>query len=155
MNDTHLFDTTRFGTVGYTDADIVAFNDGLVGFPDHRRFLLLCHKPDSPFRWLQSLDEPQLAFLVTDPANWVPGYAPQVDEKHVEPLGLGTDTPRLVFVTVTIPPGQPDDMTINLAGPIVIDLERRVAIQLVLQDETYTTKHRVFPQANRVSAVAA
>jgi flagellar assembly factor FliW len=155
MNDTLLFDTTRFGTVGYTDADIVAFEAGLVGFPEHKRFLLLCHKPDSPFRWLQSLDEPQLAFLITDPGNWVENYAPQIADDEVGPLGLAETTPRLVYVTVTIPSGQPEEMTLNLAGPIIVDLERRLAIQLVLQDETYTTKHRVFPQANRVSVVAA
>ncbi|MHB8637524.1 MAG: flagellar assembly protein FliW [Fimbriimonadaceae bacterium] len=155
MNDTLLFDTTRFGTVGYTDADVVLFNDGPVGFPEHRRFLLLCHKPDSPFRWLQSLDEPQLAFLITDPASWVPTYAPTISDADVERLGLIASAPRLVYVTVTIPPGKPEEMTVNLAGPILIDLERRLAIQLVLQDETYTTKHRVFPQANRVSVVAA
>lgn len=155
MNDTQLFDTTRFGTVGYIDEDVVLFSDGLVGFPEHRRFLLLCHKPDSPFRWLQSLDEPQLAFLITDPANWVETYAPTIADDEVERLGLVQSAPRLVFVTVTIPPGQPNEMTLNLVGPIVIDLDRRIAIQLVLQDETYTTKHRVFPQANRVSAVAA
>ncbi len=154
MNETHLFETTRFGTVGYIDSDVVTLADGLVGFPDHKRYLILCHKPDSPFRWLQSLDEPQLAFLITDPANWVPTYAPKVDDAEVERFGLTDSTPRLVYVTVSIPPGQPDEMTINLAGPILIDLERRIAIQLVLQDETYTTKHRVFPQANRVSAVA-
>lgn len=155
MNDTHLFDTTRFGTVGYTDADVVVFNDGLVGFPLHTRYLLLCHKPDSPFRWLQSLDEPQLAFLITDPSNWLPDYAPKMDEQDAAALGIIPEAPRIVYVTVTIPAGQPNEMTINLAGPIIVDLERRTAIQLVLQDETYTTKHRVFPQANRVSAAAA
>jgi len=155
MNETQLFDTTRFGTVGYIDADVVLFEDGLVGFPEHKRFLLLCHKPDSPFRWLQSLDEPQLAFLITDPVNWVQAYAPVVAAEEVGLLGLVESSPRLVYVTVTIPAGQPKEMTLNLAGPIVNDVERRIAIQLVLQDETYTTKHRVFPQANRVSAVAA
>ena len=155
MNDTLLFDTTRFGTVGYTEADVVLFNDGLVGFPEHKRYLLLCHKADSPFRWLQSLEEPQLAFLITDPANWILTYAPVVDEESAAQLGLVESAPRLVFVTVTIPAGKPDEMTFNLAGPIVIDLESRNGMQLVLQDETYTTKHRVFPQANRVSAVAA
>ena len=155
MNDTQLFDTTRFGTIGYTDADVVLFEDGLVGFPEHTRFLLLCHKAESPFRWLQSLDEPQLAFLITDPANWVATYAPCVADEELGRLGFVQSAPRLVYVTVTIPAGQPNEMTLNLAGPIVIDLERQIAVQLVLQDETYTTKHRVFPQANRVSAVAA
>jgi flagellar assembly factor FliW len=155
MNDTTLFDTTRFGTVGYLDADVVLFEDGLVGFPEHKRFLLLCHKPDSPFRWLQSLEEPQLAFLITDPVNWIENYAPRLDDEEVGRLGLIETAPRLVFVTVTIPAGQPEEMTLNLAGPVVIDLERRIGFQLVLQDETYTTKYRVFPQADRVSAVAA
>ncbi len=154
MDETLLIDTTRFGTVGYTDDDIVLFQEGLVGFPSHTRFLLLIHKPDSPFRWLQSIDEPQVAFLITDPENWTKSYRPQISDAEATRLKITEETPRLLFVTVTIPRGNPSEMTMNLAGPIIVNLEQRLATQLVLQDETYTTKHRVIPQADRVGAAA-
>ena len=154
MDETLLLDTTRFGTVGYTNEDVVVFEDGLIGFPEHRHFLLLSHKPESPFRWLQNIEEPQVAFLLADPSEWVPTYNPIMSDSQAESLHMTDTTPRLLYVTVTIPPGSPAQMTVNLMGPIVINLSERLATQLVLQDETYTTKHRVFPQADRVGDAA-
>jgi flagellar assembly factor FliW len=153
--DTILLETTRFGTVDYTDADIITFPQGLVGFRDHRKFLVLAHKPGSPFRWLQSIDEPQLAFLIGDPETWLDDYLPRASEAEARTIGLEADTPRLLFVTITIPHGQPEAMTLNLCGPLVVNALTRQAMQIVLADETYTTKHRVTQKTDRVGAAAA
>lgn len=153
--ETHLFETTRFGSVGYTDGDVVTFQYGLIGFAEYRRYLLLAHKPGSAFRWLQSLDDPQLAFLVTDPDAWVGDYRPSVTVEDAAVIGLTENTPRILLVTVTIPAGEPDAMTLNLAGPLVINAESQRAMQLVMHDETYTAKHRVFPPGSRADVCAA
>ena len=145
--------TTRFGTIHYGEEDVVTFIDGLIGFPDLRRFVLLSHKPESPFRWLQSLEEAKIAFLVCDPAGFVQNYEPSISESTAQELGLMAETPRFMFTTANIPHGQPEEMTLNLAGPIVINAESRQAKQLVIEDEAYTIKHRVFqPAESRVAA---
>jgi len=142
---------SRFGNIDYQDHDIITFEEGLVGFPTITRFVILCPREDKPFRWLQSIDEPELAFLVTDPAAYVPEYAPAVSTTTARSLSLEPQTPRLLFTTVNIPRGKPDEMSINLAGPLVINAIERKGKQIVLEDGAYTTKYRVFQTADRVS----
>jgi flagellar assembly factor FliW len=146
---------TRFGDIEFLDEDIVHLPEGLIGFPGSKRYLILSVKPNSPFRWLQSIDEPALAFLCTDPAHYVPYYAPTLSERHARDLQMNADTPRMVLCTAAIPKGKPEDMTLNLAGPIVVNAEARVARQIVLEDGAYTVKHRVFPQTDSVNQPVA
>src|SRR6185295_7181281 len=63
------FRTARFGEIEFAEDVIITFPDGVLGFPGDRRYLLLEHDAEgSPFKWLQSLDNPDLAFIVVDPA---------------------------------------------------------------------------------------
>jgi flagellar assembly factor FliW len=147
QNTTMNIEGTRFGTIEFTEEDVVLFPEGLVGFSRLHRHVLVNPKPNSPFRYLQSLEEPGLAFLVTDPTVYMPDYDPKVDEGIAKSLELAAETPRLLFTTVSIPHGHPEDMTVNLAAPIVINLLTRKAKQIVLDDQAYTIKHRVFQPA--------
>jgi len=146
---------TRFGDIEYSADDIITFPDGIIGFPDLHTYLLLNHKPNTPFRWLQSLEEAGLAFLVAFPELLVPTYSPEIDDRTAKELELADDTPRLLLATVTIPPGKPNDMTTNLLGPIIINGSTMVGKQVVLQDDAYTVRHRVFPTAEKVAEHAA
>ena len=145
-----LIHKTRFGDVEYTPEDVISFDTGIIGFPDYHEFLLITHKSNTPFRWLQSIDEPAMAFLVAMPEYFVPTYAPELDSAIAAEMGLEEQTPRITLTTVSIPKGKPEEMTINLAGPILINGETMRARQIVLDDEAYTIRHRVY-QANRVS----
>jgi flagellar assembly factor FliW len=145
-------ETARFGVVTYTSGDVVTFENGLVGFPDLSSFVLIAHKDDSPFRWMQSIDHGDVAFLVVDPAQYVQDYAPEIRETEVESVGIREETPRLVYTIVSIPPGKPEEMTINLAGPIVVNLENGRAKQIVIEDDSYPIRHRVFDKKQKDEA---
>ena len=145
-------DTARFGRLTYTNEDLVTFDQGLVGFPSLTSFVLIQHKEDSPFRWMQSVDDGEVAFLVVDPAHCVQDYAPEIPETAVETVGIQEATPRLVYTIVSIPPGKPEEMTINLAGPIVVNLENGRAKQIVLEDACYPIKHKVFQKGSEKAA---
>ncbi|HWD41125.1 MAG TPA: flagellar assembly protein FliW [Fimbriimonas sp.] len=136
---------TRFGTITYEPDDILTFPQGLVGFPEEKQFLLVSTKQASSFRWLQSLKHPELAFLVANPAEFVSGYSPVSEAKIGDVL----------LTTVNIPPGRPKEMTLNLAGPICIDLVSRTGKQIVLDNEAYTTRYRVFATASSESGDVA
>ncbi len=146
---------TRFGAIDYEEGDVLTFAEGLIGFENLVHFLLLSPEPDSPFRWLQSMDEPTVAFLVAHPERFVSGYEPEIDDQIAEELAFEESTPRIVFTTASIPPGQPEQLTLNLAGPILINAVTRCGRQVVLDDAAYTIKHRVFPEANQVSGRVA
>jgi flagellar assembly factor FliW len=146
---------TRFGDIEYSADDIITFIDGVIGFPENTEFLLLNHKPNTPFRWLQSLQEPSLAFLVAFPEAIVPGYAPLVDNSVANELELTEETPQMVLTTVTIPAGKPKEMTTNLLGPMIINGATMRAKQVILTDDAYTVKHRVFATTERVAEKVA
>jgi flagellar assembly factor FliW len=136
---------TRFGEIEYDSEDVIELSGGLIGFPSVRTFVVLQAGEETPFKWLQSLEEPALAFLVVDPAHYLPDYAPIVPSHVVQELALREETARLVFTTANIPAGRPNDMTLNLAGPVLINLDIRRGKQIVLDDDAYSIKHRVFP----------
>ncbi len=134
-------ETTRFGTIEVKEKRIIRFPEGILGFPNQRRFTILEHKPNSPFCWLQSLDDPALAFVMTSPFLIDPDYLKGLGRSFEEILEGIRDGKNAVFVLVTIPPGEVEEMTANLLGPIVIDIPERTGRQLVLANSTYSPRH--------------
>ena len=145
-----ILTNTRFGTIEFSEEDIISFPEGLIGFPTTTRFALITIKEESAFRWLQSADQPALAFLVADPFKFVPDYQVDVPASVRNELNLDNNPEIVVLTTAAIPKGEPQKMTLNLAGPIFINAESRRGYQAVLENDAYTVRHRVFPQADRV-----
>lgn len=147
--------TTRFGEIQYEAEDIIEIVGGMVGIPGMTRFVLAQHKEGSPFRWMQSLDEPSLAFLVVNPGDITADYAPTIGDKDAESLSLTANDPLLVYLVVTIPPGNPEGMTVNLAGPIIINPANNMGRQVIVEDSFYGTKHSVLEQMKTLAQPAA
>src|SRR5205814_5080993 len=77
--------STRFGTLVVDDERVINFPNGLLGFPEHKRFALIQTGEENYFFWLQSVDEPNLAFVVADPGIFFKGYeVPLRDETRQE-----------------------------------------------------------------------
>jgi flagellar assembly factor FliW len=138
--------TTRFGTITIEESDIITFPDGLVGLSHLKRFVLVRHDDNSPFRWLQSVEEPGFAMLVIDPWFFRPDYEVVLSDVDVERLQLSDEAIRWVYVTVSIPPGKPHAMTANLLAPIVINGNARCGRQVILNDERYNTRHPILQE---------
>jgi len=121
----------RFGTFEVPRANVLHFPTGLVGFPQLRRYVVLDHRPGSPFKWLLAIDDPDLAFAVANPGELVADYRPPLE---LAARLLETDPADVaLFVVVTIP-SDPTRMTVNLMAPVVVDLRTRRARQIVLDD---------------------
>ena len=143
-----LIETTRFGKVEIDGSRVITFKDGLLGFPKHRRFALIQTMDDAVFFWIQSLDDPALAFLVCDPLVFVSDYQAQVSADDVTALELRDLSDCQVLVIVNKVDGH---MTANLLGPLVVGAHSLLAKQLVLSDKRYSTRHRLM----RVDTLAA
>lgn len=130
--------TTRFGTVTIADDRVINFPKGLLGFSRQTRFCLLEPGEDSCFFWLQSLDEPSLAFVVTDPSLFVPEYAVPIRPEQMRELSLERLEDAQVFVIVNKVDQQ---MTGNLQGPLVINTLTRTGEQMVMAEKRWTTRH--------------
>jgi flagellar assembly factor FliW len=131
--------------------------DGMPGFVDSKRFVIIQNKENSPFFWYQSLDDPDLAFVITDPNHFVPEYHPDF-RPHLQTISwidLNVMFQEITcYVVVTIPKGAPEKMTGNFLGPLVMDLSSRVAVQLVIPDGTYSLKTRLLSHTSSQEATA-
>lgn len=130
--------TTRFGTVEIAEDRVITFPKGILGFADYRRFCLLEPAEDSAFFWLQSLDDPTLAFVVTDPSFFVPEYSVPVRQDQMGDLGLAKLEDAQVFVIVN---KVDQTLTGNLQGPLVINTVTRSGEQLVLAEKRWQIRH--------------
>lgn len=132
--------TTRFGEIEIEEKKIITMPLGLLGFPENKRFVLFQHKENSPFFWYQSLDDPSLAFVITNPILFKPDY--QVNSEAIlHDMKWSHESDLDLFVIVTIPQGRPQDMTANLIGPILVNLNTREAVQMIIADTAYTHKY--------------
>lgn len=135
-----LIETTRFGQVDIDGSKIITLPDGLLGFPKHRRFALVQTSSDPVFFWLQSVDDPTLAFVVCDPLAFVPDYSVPIRADDVEALGLEDLSDCQVLVIVNKVDGA---LTANLLGPLVVGAHSLIGKQLVLSDKRYGTRHKL------------
>ncbi len=138
--------STRFGELEVPPDRIITFPQGLIGFGDVRRFMLVENPGGGPFRWLQAVDFPDLAFVITDPKIFFPDYTVSVKEEDLRSIGIA-DPAQGVVVVILVVPRDPRGITANLQGPIVINLRDRLARQLVLDVAGYTTRHPIFSPA--------
>lgn len=130
--------TTRFGVIQIAEDRVITFPKGLLGFPSARRYCLLEPGDDACFFWLQSLDDPALAFVVTDPSLFVPDYSFPIRPEQMTELKLARLDDAQVFVIVNKVESQ---LTGNLQGPLVINTLTREGEQMVLAEKRWTTRH--------------
>jgi flagellar assembly factor FliW len=136
------FDTTRFGQINVKSEDIVIFPDGPLGFPDCTRFTFIDEDRAVPFRMLQSLDNPALAFVVVDPLIARGDYHFDVTRDDLKLIKAESTENLLVYCIVTMSRNI-HEVTVNLQGPLVINPAHRLGHQFVLVDTDYTTREKL------------
>jgi flagellar assembly factor FliW len=122
---------------------IITFESGLPGFPDERRFALINDHLEPPFYCLQSVDNPALAFVVTDPTALVPDYRPKNGARTLQELRARGPEDLQALVTLTIPPGRPREITANLMSPLLINPEQGLGKQVVIEKPHYSHQHPI------------
>lgn len=130
--------TTRFGVIEIAEDRVITFPKGLLGFPGQKQYCLLEPGDDACFFWLQSLDEPSLAFVVTDPSLFVQDYSVPIRDEQMKDLGLSSLDDAQVFCIVN---KLDDQLTGNLQGPLIVNTLSRVGEQMVLAEKRWTTRH--------------
>lgn len=135
--------TKRFGEMEFSEDSVVRVIGGLIGLSGYENFIIIRYEDDSPFYWLQCVDEPELALVMVNPLLFKPDYDPPVPMSVTQELDIQAAGEMSVFVIVTIPAGNPQDMTANLLGPLVVNPRSRRARQLVLDDRLYSHRYRV------------
>ena len=139
------FMTSRFGEIEAEEDKIIHFAEGLPAFEDERDFLIIPYEEGSPYMFLQSLQTPDLAFLMTVPFIFFPDYEFTIEDDVEQELALTSPEDVLIYTILTLSGQDIRDLTANLMAPVVINAKTRKAKQVVLDKGSYTTKHRLFP----------
>ncbi len=137
-------ETTRFGKINYGKNDIILMAKGLLGFEDFKRFILVSPKDQEPFKWLQSIDDASLAFLVVEPSAVKPDYKIEISPKDLMLLESKNEKDLDLYLLVSIPRGQVEALTANLQAPIIINRSRMCAAQLIISENNYITRYPIF-----------
>ncbi len=135
--------TARFGMIEVPEDKIIRMQKPILGFERLSVYCLVENDEFRPFLWLQSLEDPQVAFIVVNPVIFFEHYRIEVHSKELADLMI-TDAEQVeTYVIVTIPE-DPRRMSVNLQGPILINTENNRAKQVVLVNSDYHVKHYVF-----------
>lgn len=139
-------ETRLFGEIDIEEDKIIYFENGIIGFPDCKKFTLIHDlKEDGSAKaigWMQSLDEPEFALPVLDPLLVKEDYNPQVEDEGLEHLGNLTEQNLYILVTVTAT----EDITklsVNLKAPIVINSDELKAAQIIVEDD-FPVKYKIY-----------
>lgn len=143
MSQDILIQTTRFGQVQFQASDLLTFSDGILGFADLKKFVLLDDPNDDIFAWLQSCDEPSIAFPVLEPELFSEKYNITLAKSDLEAIKKPNLEGTRLFCIITIP-DDPVQMTANMKAPVVINIEQRLARQCVLQDNHLAIREPIF-----------
>ena len=129
---------SRFGEIEYDPENYLLFPDGLIGFESLRKFIVMPNEKDGPLFWIQSIEDPQIAFVLTDPTGFYFDYKVVPDGRERQKLGIGEDDKCLVVSVVTVPPDR--KITLNLAAPILFAPETNRALQVILEGTKFSSQ---------------
>ncbi|EOD00371.1 flagellar assembly protein FliW [Caldisalinibacter kiritimatiensis] len=138
--------TKHFGEIEIDENRIITFPDGLLAFENNKKFIII-DNPDQeiPFQWLQSIDDPDLAFVIINPFIFKKDYEFDIPKAVVKKLEIQEEKDVAVYSIVVVP----DDitkMTANLSGPVIINTKSKIGKQIVLEDSRYSTKHYILEE---------
>jgi len=142
--------TTRFGVLSVEESDIFKFPKGIPGFFDHYEWILV-GEDETPVKWLQSLSDSGVALPVMPPQIALSDYNAKIIAGDLEELSVDDDGDLSTLVVVSIPPDAPWNMTANLRAPIVVNVAKRLAKQVICANDEYSMRAFVLSDAMRVS----
>lgn len=142
--------TTRFGAIEIDDSSVITLVQGPIGFEDHNRYCIIQHRPDTKFRWLQSLEDPSLAFVVVDPSEFFANYEFEISDSEAQKLHLEGAEDAMALTIVTIDKAT-EEITTNLAAPILVNSRKLLGAQVVLQDNSYSVRQPLVEQSTKDS----
>lgn len=135
--------TKAYGEIEVSEDNLIHLKKGILGFENYHDYYLLEMKDLPHFYWLQSAEKEGLAFVVVNPRLFVQDYELSMDEADQATLELTEESEILDFAIVNIP-DDPSNMTLNLLGPLVVNVTKRIGLQAISTNDDYGTKHPVF-----------
>ncbi|HAJ27390.1 MAG TPA: flagellar assembly protein FliW [Syntrophus sp. (in: bacteria)] len=134
--------TSRFGEIEVDELKIIEMRGGILGYNSLKRFVMIVHEEGSPFHWFQSLEDGSIAFITMNPFIAKSDYEPEIDDQTIEMLEVEREEDIELMAILTIR-SEPAKMTANLRAPLVINKQKKLASQVVLEDEQYPVRYNI------------
>ena len=139
---------TRFlGELEAEEKDIITFEDGILGFSNLKKYLMVYDESNQCFNYLQAMEDVNVCFIITSPFFVIPDFSIDINGDSVKKLGIEEEKDVMLYSIVTIPEDV-KQMTANMKAPLVVNLKNRKALQEVLDDDRYTVNHRIVKEAD-------
>jgi flagellar assembly factor FliW len=142
--------TRDFGKLEIDQSDIINFESGLPGFVNLENFVLLPLAEKSPFIVMQSVKNPDVAFVTVEPGNLIQDYEFEINDKTENNLKIDSIADLLILNIITLK-DQIKESTANLSAPIIINLEEQVGKQVILDDQRYQVRYKIFAAVEEVA----
>ncbi|QXM05166.1 flagellar assembly protein FliW [Crassaminicella indica] len=141
-----ILNTKHFGEIEIEQEKIITFEEGLLGFEDIKEYAMILN-PDKEvaFHWLQAVNEPSLAFVITNPFLFKKDYDFYIPEKIVAALEIEKEEDVVIF-SIAVVPQDIKKMTINLRGPLIVNTKNKKGKQIVLDTDKYPLKYFIFEE---------
>ncbi|TYS69885.1 flagellar assembly protein FliW [Sutcliffiella horikoshii] len=138
-------ETKYHGLVEVQQEEVVRFPKGLPGFLEEKEFTVIPFSEDGMFYILQSVQTPELGFVMTNPFTFYPDYDFNLENQSVEALELDSAEDVSVYSVLTM--ADPFHLTTaNLQAPVVVNVKKKLGKQVILTGSSYQTKHKLFPE---------
>jgi len=144
-----IIESKYFGELEFAEEKIITFAHGLIAFAQMKRFILIENQDsENPLWWLQSIDEPELAFVVINPFAFKADYEFELSPEDVEELAIQSQE-DIVILAIVVVPEEVKKMTANLLAPVIFNARLKKGKQIVLQDKQYTTRHLIMEELQK------
>ncbi|WP_010676913.1 flagellar assembly protein FliW [Bacillus timonensis] len=131
------------------EKDVISFDFGIPGFPDEKEYIILPLSDDSVFYILQSVKTDELAFIISDPFIHFKEYEFDIPKDDLDILKIEKKDDVVIFSIITVV--EPiEETTANLQAPLVINRNRNKGKQIILNDSTYNTKHKIYRKKSSI-----
>jgi flagellar assembly factor FliW len=137
--------TTRFGELEVNPSDIVTFSEGLLGFENLKKYFVVDPGDSTLILWLQSTEDEKVAFPIIEPKIFKPDYIAKLLPADLNGLELESLQTAKLYSILTIP-ANVTEMSANLKAPVVINSNKKVGKQIVLQDSKLSVKHEMYKE---------
>lgn len=137
--------TTRFGELQVNKEDVINFPEGLLGFETLKKFFVVDPGDSTLILWLQSIEDEKIAFPIIEPKIFKPDYVAKLLPADMNSVELETLTQAKIYSILTIP-ADITEMSANLKAPVVINNEKKIAKQIVLQDSKLSVRYEMYKE---------
>ena len=146
--------STRFGEIEISENDIIDFVEGILGFEEMKKYVILNIEENNPLMIMQSIEEPALAFILINPYEFRSEYQLELSDNEVKKLKIEKEEDVDLFAIVVVPHENPEKMTANLQGPIVINRNKKLGKQVINNNHQYGIKHCIIKEMEAMSGGA-